>query len=288
MKNGATVRRAERAACKALAEMKVSGTLKQACDALAIPPELPGQFGRAHREAIVWFRQFVKHGGLVLDPEFWRTEAGAVEAVSAGIEAALEKGWDSSRAAAEFIHGGLADEVIDTQVWDGDYDQISELFHSQINRSHGTVYMVGAETTPGFCGFKYHLSPCHPEHDVCDLLAEQNVFGLGNGVYPSTAQCPWPAHSGTLSFVQIVFKDEVTDADRAGKETSLEALARLSPEARQGVLGVTKAKYFEGGLLQPWMIRSRLPAVQARLVRLGLLDGNTLESDPIPYEDEEE
>ena len=273
---------------EAISQMKSDGKFQAACDVLGIPSEPPGQIWRVNREAILWFREFVKNGGLVIDPAYWRIENNAIGVVSAAIEEALTNGWDADKAAAKFIYEGSANDVVQTQVDSSGYDHVTELFRTAINRGHGNAYMTGAEKTPGFGGFRYILSPRHSEADICDLLAVQNLYGLGNGVYPSVNQCPWPAHPGTLSYVEIAFKDEVTDADRAGKETSLQALARLSSEVRQGVLGVTKAKYFNQGLLKSWMIRSSLKAVQSRLVRLGLLDGNTLEKDPVPYEDEEE
>lgn len=106
----------------------------------------------------------------------------------------------------------------------------------------------------------------------CDLLAAQNLHGLGPGVYPDRERCPWPAHPNTLSFVVMVFAEEVTDAERAGKETALQALQRLAPEIRYGVLGKTKAEYFDQGLLRTGMIRAPLRAVSSRLERQGLLD----------------
>lgn len=106
----------------------------------------------------------------------------------------------------------------------------------------------------------------------CDLLAAQNLHGLGPGVYPDRERCPWPAHPNTLSFVVMVFAEEVTEADRAGKETTLQALQRLAPEVRDGALGKTKAAYFDQGLLRTGMIRAPLRAVSARLERQGLLD----------------
>ncbi len=105
----------------------------------------------------------------------------------------------------------------------------------------------------------------------CDLLAEQNVHGLGPGVYPTREQTPWPAHPNTLSFVVMVFEDDITPEDRAGKETELQALQRLAPEVRAGALGVTKAAYFDQGLLRRGMVRSTLRAVDARLTRQGKL-----------------
>ena len=96
----------------------------------------------------------------------------------------------------------------------------------------------------------------------------QNLHGLGGGVYPDRQRTPWPAHPNTLSFVEIMFGDEVMDADRAGKESSLQALARLAPDGRVGAIGRTKASYFDPGLLTTEMIRSRFRAVEARLNRV--------------------
>lgn len=70
----------------------------------------------------------------------------------------------------------------------------------------------------------------------------------------------------------MVFAEEITDADRAGSETALQALQRLAPEVRDGVLGKTKAEYFDQGLLRTGMIRAPLRAVEARLGRQRLLD----------------
>lgn len=103
----------------------------------------------------------------------------------------------------------------------------------------------------------------------CDLLSSQNLHGLGPGVYPDRERTPWPAHPNTLSFLEVVFEDEVTDADRAGKETELQALQRMAPAVREGVLGVTKAAYFDKGLLRRGMLRSPLRVVNERLNRQG-------------------
>lgn len=117
----------------------------------------------------------------------------------------------------------------------------------------------------------------------CDLLAAQNLHGLGQGVYPDRERCPWPAHPNTLSFVVMVFEEEVSDADRAGRETALQALQRLAPEIREGALGKTKATYFDQGLLRTGMIRAPLRAVQAKLERAELrADASRPRPDALP------
>lgn len=238
---------------------------------------------RVSTDAVAFVRGFTAVDGLTLSDRVWRLNLGAKEVLTRAISQAVVSGWDAQRAAAALMYGGgsvpadvagrisagKADALVRSadlltgdggEVWKAD-----RVFRTEINRAHGTAYMQGAEQTPGFAGFKYLLSPRHPKPDICDLLAAQNLHGLGEGVYPSAEQCPWPAHPNTLSFVEIVFADEVTPADQAGKETVTDAMGRMSPAVREGILGVQKAELYDAGKVKSWMIRSPLYAVKARL-----------------------
>ncbi|MBL8386995.1 MAG: hypothetical protein JNK17_02040 [Hydrogenophaga sp.] len=246
---------------------------------------------RVSEGAVRYVQSFTAADGLQLSDRLWRLDQGAKEVLQRAIGNAVVQGWSASRAAAELAYAGqpmppgvamqltkargpalaklgdLLNSGDGAEVWKAD-----RVFRTEINRAHGEAYMASAEQTPGFAGFKFLLSPAHPEPDICDLLASQNLHGLGPGVYPTREATPWPAHPNTLSFVQIVFQDEITDADRAGKETELQALQRLSPEIRAGVLGVAKAEYFDAGLLRSkGMIRAPLKAVTERLTRQGVI-----------------
>ena len=241
--------------------------------------------------AVDFVMNFRAADGLTLSDRLWRMDQGAKEALSRAVGNAVVQGWSGAKAAQDLalrgvaipgdvagqIRGAKADKLVgladlltssksgaDPELW-----KAERVLRTEINRAHGEAYMAGAEKTPGFAGFQFLLSPRHPKPDICDLLASQNVHGLGPGVYPTRAQTPWPAHPNTLSFVVMVFEEDITEADRAGKETELEAIARLSPEIRAGVLGVTKAAYFDQGLLRRGMVRSTLRAVSARLTRQG-------------------
>ena len=245
---------------------------------------------RINQEAVRFVLTFTAEDGLTLSDRLWRLDQGAKEALTRAIGRAVVSGWDASRAAREYMLRGEAvpwdvagrqaaskvdalvqgaELLVGSEKTGGEVWKAERVFRTEINRAHGTAYMAGAEKTPGFGGFKYLLSPLHPKPDICDLLAAQNLYGLGAGVYPTAKLTPWPAHPNTLSFVQIVFADEVSDADRAGKETVTAAMGRMSPEVRQGILGVEKAELYDAGLVKPWMIRSPLAAVKQRLARAG-------------------
>lgn len=244
---------------------------------------------RINQEAVRFVQEFAAADGLKLSDRLWRLNQGAKETLTRAIGQAVVSGWDASRAAAQFMFSGesvprdvrarlgqaTADALVrnadlltgDGKDGGGEVWKAERVFRTEINRAHGTAYMAGAEKTPGFGGFRFLLSPMHPKPDVCDLLAAQNLYGLGKGVYPTAKACPWPAHPNTLSFVEMVFASEVTDADRAGKETPLQAMGRLSSDVRDGVLGKTKATYFDQGLLGQGSIRSTLKAATARVER---------------------
>lgn len=234
--------------------------------------------------AVRLVNEFVAADGLQLSDRLWRIDRGAREAVTQAIERAVIEGHSAAQAARAFLARGEAVPAAIAEKMRGPaggtigreaagmltgnggaMDNAMRVFRTEINRAHGEAYMAGGEGKPYFGGWRYLLSPAHPEPDICDLLAAQNLHGLGRGVYPSRAKCPWPAHPNTLSFVEIVFKDEIGEAERAGRETPLQALARLSPETRRGVLGKTRGELFDAGLLTQGMIRAPVAAVKKRV-----------------------
>jgi hypothetical protein len=239
---------------------------------------------------VSFVRTFREADGLNLSDRLWRVDSGAKEAVQRAVEQAVVQGWGADKAAAEFAYRGqpvpastaeaqkaadvdrvvrAGDVLRDTKA--GPLASSLRVMRTEINRAHGEGYMAGAAQAPGFVGFKYLLSPMHPRPDICNLLSTQNLYGLGKGVYPTRELTPWPAHPNTLSFVNAVFEEQITPADREGRETTLEALQRLAPEIREGVLGPTKADYFDKGLLSKGMVRATVGSTQARLKRRGLL-----------------
>lgn len=226
--------------------------------------------------------------GLNLSERVWRLNQGAKETLQRAIASAVIRGTSAARAAQELVAQGravpaemkatiagsrvtglskLADLL--TSRDGGEVWKAERVLRTEINRAHGEAFMAGAVQTRGFAGLRFLLSPAHPEPDICDLLATQNIHGLGPGVYPTRELTPWPAHPNTLSFLEVVFEDDITPTDRAGKETTLQALQRLAPEIRAGALGVTKAQYFDKGLLTRGMVRATLGSVEERLQRQG-------------------
>lgn len=235
--------------------------------------------------ALRFVKSFIAQDGLQLSDRIWRLDRGARDTVVQAIQQAVINGYGAGQAAREFLSRGepvpldvqnglqaarpgkLSREIADQLIAapGSSLDHAMRLFRTEINRAHGEAYMMGGEGLPDFAGWRFLLSPAHPAPDICDLLSTQNLYGLGPGVYPSRDKCPWPAHPNTLSFVEIVFRDEVTDADRAGIETPIDALSRLSPDQQEGVLGKKKHQVFIDGKMTQGMIRAPWSAVRDRI-----------------------
>lgn len=239
-----------------------------------------GALMRVADDAVRFTRRFIAADGLQLSDRIWRLDRTSKEAIAGAIERAVILGQSAEQAARDLLArnelvpedlatkarsatgGALGGEV--EAAMTGRAYEAKRLMRTELNRAHGEAYMMAGADHPDFAGWRYVLSPAHPRPDICDLYSEQNLYGLGNGVYPTREVLPWPAHPNILSFVEIVFRDEVTDADRAGKETTMQALGRLSPERQEGVLGVGKLELFKAGTLAKGAIRSRLSAARRR------------------------
>ena len=239
---------------------------------------------KINQEALDFVRHFVGADGLQLSDRIWRIDRHARDVVTNRIEQAVIQGHGAAQAARELlmrgeaVPGDIADKINAAnaqgmgkaagELLTGEGSPMANamrLMRTEINRAHGTSYAKGALAHPDAAGVRFLLAPGHPKPDICDLLATQNLHGLGPGVYPSVEASGWPAHPNTLSFLEIVFKDEVTAEDKAGKETSMEALARLTPEQRKGALGVNKAEAYDHGKMSKGMIRSKWSAVKKRI-----------------------
>jgi hypothetical protein len=58
--------------------------------------------------------------------------------------------------------------------------------------------MRSAGDVPGIRGLRFRLSGSHPGQDSCNPLAEQDLYGLGAGVYPIDQFPGVPVHPNCL------------------------------------------------------------------------------------------
>src|SRR3546814_18460478 len=110
-----------------------------------------------------------------------------------------------------------------------------------MDRANILATRAGIYAVDGVAGTRFMLSPNHPRFDICDMHAKVNLYGLGAGVYPR-GKSPLPAHPNTISFEEVVFEWEVTDADKAGQHELIDWLAKRSDAELYGVPGQSENK----------------------------------------------
>lgn len=175
-------------------------------------------------------RQHPLPDGLRLSDRLWRVHQGAERALLDMLNAAVIRGWDAETTLRNFMDskgnisvspavyealGQARAEQLAKTLRDGLLNVpgnprglFRRVLRTEINRYHGKAYMREGAQQEGFKGFRFRLSPSHRVRDVCDTHATVDQYGLGSGVYPDEASCPWPAHPNTLSYVEVVFEWE--------------------------------------------------------------------------------
>lgn len=244
-------------------------------------------------QVVEYLRTFRAADGLVLSDRIWRTDQHTREALRVAIEGAIARGESASQAAERYMRDGvpvpshltaeaaagqpgalsravralLQDSAPGTPTYN-----LERLLRTEINRAYTESYVATVAQHPDVIGVRFNLSPNHPKFDICDLYAKANLHGLGAGVYPPGTH-PYPAHPNTLSFLTTVFRDEVTEADRADQEQAFDWIRRLPPDEQDLVLGGTrKGAAFRAGLLEAGDLRMPWYAIAARL---GITDPET-------------
>lgn len=242
---------------------------------------------RVQQSAIDFVREFRDANGFQLSDRLWRVSQGARERVIEAVESAIVQGHSAAQAARRLITNGEAvpadllskqglAAVREIQRRTGDalltgqgnpFFQAERVMRTEINRAYGETAIRAAGEHPDVNAVRFVLSPRHPKFDICDMHASANRHGLGPGVYPIDNH-PWPAHPNTLSYLEPVFDDEITDDDRAGRETMSNFLDGLSDDQLAGVLdGKAKAWAWRQGQLDPRQIETPWKRIIPQLQR---------------------
>lgn len=194
----------------------------------------PSQLFAVNHQAVSFVRALVAADGLQLSDRLWRLNRHATQTLADHIQFAVINGESAHQAMLRTMGSGkgvphdiamayngakagtLSRKVRSLMTGEADpvngkgvVYQAERVFRTEINRAHGEAYMASAFQTEGVAGVRFMLSPNHKVRDVCDTHATADKYGLGPGVYPDRASCPWPAHPNTLSYVEVVFDWEV-------------------------------------------------------------------------------
>lgn len=141
--------------------------------------------------------------------------------------------------------------------------QARRIARSETVEAFRDVYRKGHDEKPYVVGYRWTLSPTgHPEPDICDVLAHQNLHGLGPGGYPKHGLPSTPHPHDLCAQVAIIdtahFKRQTARAqgrpepprawEVGGHEDGNDWLRKQSPALQRRLLGPTRAGLLQHGV----------------------------------------
>lgn len=240
-----------------------------------------GAPGTLVNRTLTWLRDYTGADGLQLSDRIWRVDQATRAAIIETVEGAVVRGESARQAAIRMIAEGRAvpadvsvvirdalgqriGSAVQAKIEGNVMRNALRVTRTEINRAYTEAFVTSAFEYEDTAGVRFNLSPLHPRFDVCDIHANANLHGLGPGVYPQ-GQHPYPAHPETLSFLTIVFHDEVTAADQAGRQTMAAWLQARPADEQDSILGKNKGRVFREGRLLDSELLDTWANVRARL-----------------------
>lgn len=153
---------------------------------------------------------------------------------------------------------GLTDAILqgsDKLVWNALWQAVQEKSRyvaERIARTEGArAWYDGFQARYGaddrVLAYRWKLGSRHPHFDICDLYAEADLYGLGNGIFPKDKAPPLPAHPHCLCHYSPIYASEL-----AGKKEKDQVQAggakwihKLSTEQQEHLLGVKGHKEYQ-------------------------------------------
>ena len=183
---------------------------------------------------------------------------GSSDRGNTSIRAASEQLITDLRRAVKSASEADVDRIVDRWAQDKAQYQAKVIARTEAIAAHREAYETSMKKKPWTKGFKWALSPGHKLPDVCDLLANQNLHGLGPGGYPPDALPNTPHPSCTCSQTAIIdelhFERELAELegtvpppeswDVGGEQSAAEWLAQQPEQLQAQVLGPTRLAVF--------------------------------------------
>lgn len=147
-------------------------------------------------------------------------------------------------------------------------------------RARYDAFIAQAGEDEDVVAYKWKLGSRHPAEDICDMYANADLYGLGEGVFPKDKVTAQPAHPHCLCHYAPVYEPEIKGKERSYRvEKNGNAWLKNQPlSLRQAILGVKGEKEWQRGRAS-WMdkadVQQDFRKKESRLLELILqLHGN--------------
>jgi hypothetical protein len=184
----------------------VAGTYQKATDKIgaARSSRIDSSFSRIPTEALDLFVQRTTAGGqsLILSPRVWG--AGQVQTIELKVASAIAGGRSAKSLARDLeVHllggkGAGAGGSVKARTM--------RLARTEINTAYWEAAALSAASSQIVRGQRWNLSASHARWDACDLMAHNDAYDLGAGIYPAGAIPPRP-HPNCFCFLEDLLRD---------------------------------------------------------------------------------
>ena len=157
---------------------------------------------------------------------------------------------------------GQVDEIVNRWTLDRARHQARVIARTETVEAYRDGYRRGTESQPYTVGYRWTLSGSHPKPDVCDVMASQDLHGLGPGGYPPDGVPSTPHPLDLCSQVAIIdshhFRRQVAHQrgeeepprpwESGARETGEEWLRKQPEQVQRQLLGPTRHELMRSGV----------------------------------------
>ncbi len=159
----------------------------------------------------------------------------------------------------ERSQGADIDNAVETWVRGRAQNQAMTIARTEGHAALNEAYFESTRGQDWIVGYRWNLNPSHRVPDICDVMANQDNFGLGGGGYPKE-EVPSLAHPNDMCFFTAITDEHYLARERARVDGTAEPpkpweteggvdgrtwLAQQSPELRREILGPGRAAEFD-------------------------------------------
>lgn len=120
------------------------------------------------------------------------------------------------------------DEMLEKALKGAAYEKTRHAAHriakTELVRAYHDGFLARYQDDEEVIAYKWCLSGRHKLHDICDVHANANLYGLGKGIYPKDKLPMLPAHPYCMCHLKPVYKGTVDESqykeniDKGGRE----------------------------------------------------------------------
>jgi hypothetical protein len=148
----------------------------------------------------------------------------------------LRRGY--SQALDQILRGDDIQRAVETAVRAKTGYVQQRIMRTEFSRAYEVSFAREIADDSDVVGYRSVLSPSHPVPDICDVYAEADAYGMGEGVFPKSAGAVLPHHPNCICLKEPVFRSEVERVGRYSEKGVEEYARSLTPRKQAQVFGV--------------------------------------------------